>query len=569
MKRVFPLVILLGLLSATMLAFPAAASASTSFTDPSIVQTTNGTIRGIVTPNERQFLGIPFAAPPVGNLRWKPPQPAASWSGIRNATSFGNACIQPNLLQLTGIAQGGTAEGSEDCLYLNVYTPNPISSTSNLPVMVWIYGGAFVFGAGSYNPSALVQQGHTIVVTFNYRLGPFGFLALPGLSAENSSGSAGDYGLQDQQAALHWVQTNIANFGGNLNNVTIFGESAGGSSVCDQIASPLAAGLFQKAITESGPCEGVSAFATASLTTAEQNGTTFAGKVGCTGSASAVVSCMRSLSANTLLSSTTTNLASLFSGTGLTFLPTVDGSVLTEPVVNALEAGTYNHVPVIEGTNHDEGALFVLLRFIASGKLTSAQYTANLQQLFGPFASAVQAEYPVNASTSPDQADARVFTDVAFSCSARTADRLFSTSVPTYAYEFNDPDPLGIDGLATLLLGLDFKLGDMHATELSYVFDGILDTAGGAFPELAGASLLPYPLSALTVAHPALARQMMAYWTNFAATGNPNGPGLPAWSPYNPASDQFQSLTSAGSGTGPISNFASEHQCAFWSTLGI
>lgn len=136
MKRVFPLVILLGLLSATMLAFPAAASASTSFTDPSIVQTTNGTIRGIVTPNERQFLGIPFAAPPVGNLRWKPPQPAASWSGIRNATSFGNACIQPNLLQLTGIAQGGTAEGSEDCLYLNVYTPNPISSTSNLPVMV-------------------------------------------------------------------------------------------------------------------------------------------------------------------------------------------------------------------------------------------------------------------------------------------------------------------------------------------------------------------------------------------------------------------------------------------------
>ena len=567
MKRLLSLVMMLGMLSATMLAFPVTANAS--WTDPSVVQTTNGAVRGIVTFNERQFLGIPFAAPPVGALRWKPPQPAAPWSGIRNATSFGNACVQPNLLQLTGISQGGSAAGSEDCLYLNVYTPNPISSASNLPVMVWIYGGAFVLGAGSYNPSALVQQGHMIVVTFNYRLGPLGFLALPGLSAEDPSGSTGDYGLQDQQAALRWVKANITSFGGNANNVTIFGESAGGSSVCDQIASPLAAGLFQKAITESGPCEGVSAFETSPLSTAEQTGADFAAKLGCTGSTSAVVSCMRSVSASTLISSSTGSLASLFSGTGLTFLPIVDGSVLTEPVVDALRSGTYNHVPIIEGTNHDEGALFVLLQFIASGKMSTAQYTASLQKLFGPVAAQVQAAYPVTSSTSPDQAYTRVVTDVAFACPARTADGLFAAGVPTYAYEFNDPNPLGIDGLVSLLLHPDFTLGDAHGTELSYVFDGILDVAGGVFPELAGASLLPYPLSALTVAHPSLARQMVAYWTNFAATGNPNGSGLPRWAPYSPGSDQFQSLTSAGSGSGPISNFASEHQCSFWATLGI
>ena len=564
MKRPLFLLISLILLSATMLVFPASTYASS--TDPSLVQTTDGTVRGIVTPNERQFLGIPFAAPPVGNLRWKPPQPPTPWQGIRSATSFGNACIQPNLAQLTGIAQGGSAAGSEDCLYLNVYTPNPIGNIGHLPVMVWIYGGAFVFGAGSYNPAAIVQQGHMIVVTFNYRLGPFGFLALPGLSAENPNGSSGDYGLQDQQAALHWVKANITNFGGNPNNVTIFGESAGGSSVCDQIASPLAAGLFQKAITESGPCEGVSAFSTPSLSTAQQSGTAFAAKAGCTGSSSAIVSCMRALSANTLLNDTTNNLAGLFSGTGLTFLPDVDGSVLTEPVVNALASGAYNHVPVIEGTNHDEGALFVLLQFLASGRMTAAQYTANLQKLFGPAAPLVQAEYPVNPSTSPDQASARVATDAVFSCPAHTADRLFAAGVPIYTYEFNDPDPLGIDALATVLLHLDFTLGDMHATELPYVFDGILNTVGGAFPELAGVSALPFPLSLLLI-HPALSHQMIAYWTNFAATGNPNGSGLPLWSPYNPGSDQFQSLTSTGSG--PISNFASDHHCSFWASLGI
>jgi para-nitrobenzyl esterase len=220
----------------------------------------------------------------------------------------------------------------------------------------------------------------------------------------------------------------------------------------------------------------------------------------------------------------------------------------------------------MEGTNHDEGALFVLFRFLALGKMTNAQYTASLQQSFGPLAPEVEAEYPVNATTSPDQAYARGLTDLGFACPAHTADRLFAESVPTYAYEFNDPDPLGIDTLATLLLGLDFQLGDMHSTELPYVFNGILNTTGGIFPELAGVSLLPYPLSVMTI-HPALANQMVAYWTNFAATGNPNGPGVPNWSPYSASSDQFQSLTSSGSG--PISTFASDHQCAFWATFGI
>jgi para-nitrobenzyl esterase len=392
MKRFLVLVLALGLLSATLVTSAHKASAApNSLLDPGLVQTNKGWIQGLVNPltGEREYLGIPYAAPPVGNLRWKAPQLAASWGGVRWTTSYGNACLQPGILNIAGSTILGVNNvfnesiGSEDCLYLNVYTPS-ILVGSNLPVMVWIPGGAFEFGAGSYDPSALVEQSNEIVVTLNYRLGAFGFLALPGLSAEASNGSTGNYGLQDQQAALRWVQANIANFGGNAHNVTIFGESAGGGSACDQIASPLAAGLFQKAITESGPCEGESDFGANPLATNEQNGTTFAASVGCTGSVSAVVACMRSVSASSLVVFSSFSASDLKEGTNtLPFAPTIDGSVLPTSVAAALRAGTYNHVPVLEGTNLNEAALFVFAQFLASGALSSAQYSAALQQIFG------------------------------------------------------------------------------------------------------------------------------------------------------------------------------------------
>jgi para-nitrobenzyl esterase len=527
------LVMLLNVFSLTLLA--SMTLGARSF-DPTIVQTVNGTIKGLVTSTTRQFLGIPYAAPPVGNLRWRAPQPVTSWQGTRSATTFGNICTQ---------AQGQTVIGSEDCLYLNVYTPAVLEA--NLPVMVWIHGGAFVSGAGSqYDPTALVTRGNVIVVTINYRLGSFGFLALPGLSNEVRSGSSGNYGLLDQQAALHWVRANIARFGGNTNNVTLFGESAGGAAVCDQIASPQIGGFFQKAITESGPCEAAN-IATPTLAAARTTGSTFATSVGCTGANRAIVACLRDTPASTLVAHT--------NASARMFAPNVDGSILPRSVKSALALGLFNHVPIIEGSNRNEGDLFTFLLVFATGKavpLTDAQYTGLLEQLFGSNAATVQAQYPVSKYGSADEAYANMLTDFGYTCPGRTADRLLSTQVPTFAYEFNDPNPPGIP-----IKPPDFTIGDYHSSELQYIFQGGV------------ASLITGTIIPLNTAETALSDQMIDYWTTFALTGNPNSNRTPHWPLYRNQADQFQSLTSAGNGPGPITTFASEHQCGFWQTLGF
>jgi len=537
MKRYLGLfVALLSLFSLTIFAATPAAAAP----DPSIVRTANGLVKGIITSTTRQFLGIPYAAPPVGNLRWKAPQPPASWSKIRDATHFGGICTQVGT-PLTGVSQPGV-DGSEDCLYLNVYTPNP--PRGHLPVMVWIHGGGFVGGAANlYDPSVIAEQGPAIVVTINYRLGPLGFLALPGLSAEDARGTSGNYGLADQQAALRWVRANIVRFGGDPVNVTIFGESAGGASVCDQIASPYAAGLFQRGITESGPCAGRAQ----TLVTSQANGTAFAKSLGCSTES---VSCMRSLPASTLVTAATLNPNRL----PLSFSPNVDGVILPQSVEDALASGQYNHVPVLEGTNLNEDTVFVLAQISATGvpiPLTAAQYAATLQATFGSAAAQVLAHYPVTSSVSPDQALANAVTDSRFACPAHTADTLFSAGTPTYAYEFSDPNPFELIQLP--FTPPDFTLGDAHATELTYVFQGRL-----------GGVTIP-----LTPAQLELSNQMIDYWTAFAATGDPNSFTTPSWPLHHAQSDLFQSLTSAGNGSHPISTFAVEHQCSFWATLGI
>src|ERR1700677_3270820 len=249
--------------SASTLGGQAAASASGP-----VAGTANGAVRGLVNGAVDEFLGIPYAAPPVGPLRWQPPQPAASWSGVRDATQFAPHC--PQLA-----SPFGQASTSEDCLFLNVFTPSRGEAGARHPVMVWIHGGALVTGeSNDYDPTKLVEDGVT-VVTINYRLGALGFLADPALADAN--GQSGDYGLMDQQAALRWVQRNIANFGGNPRNVTLFGESAGGLSVLSQVASPAARGLFAKAIAESGSYN----LTQASLASAETAGQAFAAKAGC------------------------------------------------------------------------------------------------------------------------------------------------------------------------------------------------------------------------------------------------------------------------------------------------
>ena len=503
--------------------------------DPSLVKTQQGTVQGVVQSTFRSFLGIPYAAPPVGNLRWKPPQAHAPWSTTLNATMAGNPCPQ--------IASPfGQASTNENCLFLNVYTPNPV--TANAPVMVWIHGGAFVAGEGSdFNPAAtLVAQG-AVVVTINYRLGAFGFLALPSLSAEDANGSSGNYGLQDQQFALQWVHNNIQAFGGNPDNVTIFGESAGGFSVCANIASPDARGLFQRAITESGPCT----FPLPTLASVENTDAALAAKLGCNQQVAAQqTACLRALSAQQILAAQSTgfnvggNSASI-----LSFSPNVDGSVLPQSLTNALLSGRFNHVPVLEGTNQTEGRLFIALGFdlTANGPLSAAQYPAAVQALVGAqVAPQVLDEYPLSHFSSPDVALSAIFGDAGFSCPARAADQLFAVSVPTFAYEFND-----INSPMLFLPPVSFPYGATHTDEIQYLFqvDGLASRLNANQERLSG--------------------QMISYWVQFARNGNPNSAHTVGWANYNALTDNFQSLVPP---TPEIEfGFSPEHNCGFWTQI--
>jgi para-nitrobenzyl esterase len=516
--------IVLAVLMAAAVLSPVSASARD---DGELVTVANGTVRGKVESDGRDFLGIPYAAPPTGERRFKPPQPAANWSGVRDATSKGNIC--PQSVPLGNV--------SEDCLILNVYTPSAAKS-KNLPVMVWIHGGAYFLGtAAGYDPAPLVAKGDVIVVSMNYRLGPFGFMALPGLADE--SGTTGNYALQDQQAALRWVHANIAAFGGNAGNVTIFGESAGGHSVCMQLISPTAAGLFTKAISESGGCVNT-ALGPRKAADAYDSSQDFAKKVGCT-DADQVVACLRGKSVNDLLSGSGNPLGA--GGPGWT--PTVDGKVIKEAAKAALESGRYNKVPLISGTNKDEGRLFTATNFHLS-KLRRANaddLKTEIEFRSGGASKELLKAYPPAASDNADLALSQVATDGAFSCPALFTDRAAAGNAGqrVFAYEFSDPDPP--------LSGLDpfMPLGDYHASELPYLF----------------ATLESVPVHALlNDDQKRLSEQMLTYWTTFAKTGDPNGSGTPAWPAFTSSSQQLQRLTSKG--TAPFATFADDHKCDLW-----
>ncbi|HMG54695.1 MAG TPA: carboxylesterase family protein, partial [Kofleriaceae bacterium] len=302
--------------------------------------TEEGLIRGIATDATLVFRGIPYARPPVGDLRWKPPERAARHRGILDATQFANHCPQP-------AGSFGQASVTEDCLFLNVWAPNPFHHRDFglRPVMVWIHGGALVTGeSDDYDATRLVDQGDVIVVTINYRLGALGFLAHPALTAESPDHASGNYGLLDQQEALRWIRRNILLFGGNPNKVTIFGESAGGLSVHSQLASPTSAGLFQRAIVQSGAYQ----LTQSSLAANETAGSAFATAAGCTDQTAA---CLRGLSVAQIV-------AAQPGGTNGP-RPTIDGVFLTQSVGAAFASGEFNRVPVMEGANHDEWRLFV------------------------------------------------------------------------------------------------------------------------------------------------------------------------------------------------------------------
>ncbi len=490
-----------------------------------IVRTADGAVRGMTAGRTDEFLGIPYAAPPVGPLRWRPPQPAASWHGVRDATQFAPHCAQPP-------SPFGVASTSESCLYLNVFRPAGArrGGSRGLPVMVWIHGGALIVGeSNDYDPAGLVRRG-VIVVTINYRLGVFGFLAHPAL-ASGPGGPSGNYGLMDQQAALRWVRRNVRQFGGNPGNVTIFGESAGGLSVLSQLASPGARGLFSRAIAESGAYD----LTQAPLATAEAAGEAFAAQAGC---ASQTAACLRGLPVSTILDNE--NPAG--------YQPDLDGRVLTQSIGAAFADGQFNRVPVINGTNHDEWRLFVAESELAGAPVTAANYQAMIAStLRVPTAAAalIAAQYPLSAYPSPAVALGTVGTDAIFACPALTADKSLSAYVPTFAYEFSDQNAPEL-----FLPPVSFPYGAAHASEIQYLFS--LPTA--AFP------------SALSPQQQHLAAAMKRSWTNFARRGVPSSFTEPSWPQFGSASPQMLSLIPPHPQV--ESDFAAEHHCGFWALAG-
>ena len=504
--------------------------------DRPIALTESGVVIGSRTDGVNEFLGIPYAAPPVGVRRWKPPRAYGLFPGfLLQATQFGSECTQA----------GG---GSENCLFLNVYTPQSEFGDgvgSGLPVMVWIHGGGLANGSSDpYDPTRLVKHG-VIVVTINYRLGYLGFFAQSAIDAERHL--KGNYGLMDQQFALKWVRRNIEGFGGDPDRVTIFGESAGGQSVYAHLASPLAAGLFSGAIAESGSYAEFQDYFSYVVTLAEgettgsngvPSGAAIAASVGCT---SQKASCLRAVPASTMVA-----------GEPFPVYPFVDGTLLTQTISAAFASGEFNQVPVISGTNHDEYRLFVAEDYDFRGNpiLTSAEYDTAVAALWGSsLGPPVLALYPFASYPFGGEALGASGTDGIFSCPARNADQLLSNFVTTYAYEFNDenapPSQSAFGGLLT------FPLGAYHTAELQYLFKGV--------------NVFGLPV-ALSPKQMRLSNAMISYWTQFAKTGDPNSSGEPVWSPYSASSDEFQSLIPPK----PVveSNFDTGHQCStFWDTF--
>ncbi len=509
--------------------------------------TEEGPVRGVATDTTVVFRGIPYAAPPVGDLRWRPPQRVARHRGVLDATQFANHCPQ-----VAGAGVFGQASTTEDCLFLNVFAPNPAHGRGHdrdrddrdgdddggrfglRPVMVWIHGGALVTGeSNDYDATRLVEQGDVVVVTINYRLGELGFLAHPALTAESPDHASGNYGLLDQQEALRWVRRNIVFFGGDPGRVTIFGESAGGLSVHSQLASPGSAGLFQRAIVESGAYQ----LTQPSLTAAEAVGTAFAVAAGCTDQTAA---CLRGLSVAQIL-------AAQPGGVGGAS-PTIDHKFLTQSVGAAFASGQFNQVPILEGANHDEWRLFVGITELQTGApLSAATYPAAIQATLGVPAAVVPvfvAQYPLASFTSPSLALSALGTDGIFDCNARFVEQNVSQFVPTFAYEFSDPD-----APQRFLPPVSFPYAAAHASEIQYVFD---------LP-------ITVPAPGLDADQQKLAATMVSYWTTFARTGQPNSRGVPAFPAYQAASDVMQSLVPPQAA--PETGFAAAHHCAFWDSL--
>jgi para-nitrobenzyl esterase len=475
-----------------------ASVAATGGEDAVLAKTEAGVVRGKpLRDGMVVFRGIPFAAPPVQELRWRPPVPPAPWTGVRNATAFGPACIQPNSPK-GALYADDPVRMSEDCLTLNVWKP---ATASAAPVMVWIHGGAFLLGEpeGPFDDGAAWATRGGVVVSVNYRLGILGFMAHPQLTAESPNHVSGNYGLLDQIAALRWVRANIAQFGGDPGNVTIVGQSAGGVSVMDLMVSPLARGLFHKAIVQSGYMVSIP----------EMKRSRF-GQPSAESLGVALQVSMHSPDLESLRSTPADIIQNVSFGIGYVPLPTVDGWVLRRQIVDSLDQDEQAPVPLLVGFN--AGELRSLRVLLPRAPKTPADYEGEVRRRYRDLAESYLRLYP---SADIDASVLAAARDGLYGWTAlRLATKQSAIGQPAFLYLFDHGYPAEQAG----------NLRAFHASELPYVFGQV--GAGGRL-------LQNWPKPPETAEEVALSAAMIGYWTDFARLGTPNGPGRPAWMPFN------------------------------------
>jgi para-nitrobenzyl esterase len=518
------------ILTVLAVSFTASADAEDLFANikagkPDVVKIADGELQGYEADGVRVYLGIPFAAAPTGDLRWKPPAAPAKRNGVRDAGAFGPACVQTNTFGVMAVRST-----TEDCLYLNVFAPSSGRDRPR-PVMVWIHGGGLINGrTNDYDPRKLVSDGDVVVVSITYRMNVFGYMAHPALDKEGHE--FGNYGTMDQQAGLKWVQQNIRAFGGDPGNVTVFGESAGGLAILFNMVSPASAGLFHKAILQSG----VSAAAQTPLPAAQKIGEDFAAAMGC---ADQTAACMRSKSVDEIIEKAGRFLNSA--------IRSVDGTVLPGQMQALMAEGKFLKVPVLIGNNLNEWTWFTSLTELGSGKpLAAEDYEARLVATFGPDRGPkVAAQYPVASQPSPSETFSHALTSWGFVCPSRRVMRSAEKNgVSVFVYEFMDKNA------PQYFPPVSYPYGAAHTLEIRYVFQSYHGAAGVLKP--------------LNADQQKLSDAMVKYWTNFARTGDPNATGLPTWPKWSAANEQTQLLdlqikTAKDSGV--------DRKCEFWDSL--
>ena len=517
------------------------------------VATADGPVAGIARNGVMQFLGIPFAAPPIGPLRWKPPQPVKPWTAVRIAKAFGPTCAQVTTLG----PFAGPSNSNEDCLYLNVFTPDTALKGKHgvkLPVLVWIHGGGYFDGASNdYDASKLAAQGKLVVVTINYRLNLFGFLSHPALDAAGKP--FGNYGLMDMQAALQWVRANIASFGGDARNVTLGGQSAGAGAAAAHVISPGSAGLFHRAIFQSGGYSPI-----APLTAARMRGLKFADAAGCKGDNAQIAQCLRALPAAKIaaLSGSESATSAFVSG------PMIDGTVIPRQAIDAFRDGRFTHMPIMMGTTRDEGNFTAgIAQYFKKDRsaITQKEFRDYVQRTYGGNAGpggtppaypkdAVAALTKYYAGAVPHQNWATLHGDM-LACRGQYVAAAIAKHAPLYMYRFDDRTaPSYFPKMA------GFTPGAYHTGDIAYVFVGY---HGG--PDGARTPLTPKQTS--------LSDRMIAAWANFAATGNPNAKGDTPWPRWQAGNTRPAYFRQDDTWKNTLTNaqFAAAHNCGFWNSI--